>query len=158
MKLQPNNANIPLTLSTKEGDWWHDRAPNKDRQSELHQKLVPMKGAADSVHGELIRAANRIYYDMYNNGGGNMADNIHGDWLEEGDEGYEEPEFELVGIFKDFFETLERWMPDEHQQCIKDAKACVLEGQGNTDICFDHLVDRVIFVIENTRNIVHSDW
>lgn len=34
-------------------------------------KLMPMTGKADTVAGELIRAANRLSYDFYNNGMGN---------------------------------------------------------------------------------------
>jgi len=34
-------------------------------------KLMPASGAADTVAGELIRAANRLAYDFYNNGMGN---------------------------------------------------------------------------------------
>ena len=153
MKLESNGENVALVLSTREGDWWHDRTPNFERQNELHNQLVPKSGAADSVHGELLRAATRIYYDLYNNGGGNMYDNINGDWLEEGDEGYEEPEYELTGLFSELFGFLEQWMPDEHQECVSDAKSLVLEGDGSTDICFDNLIDRVVYVIENTKNI-----
>lgn len=34
-------------------------------------KLMPMMGNADTFAGELIRAANRLAYDFYNNGMGN---------------------------------------------------------------------------------------
>lgn len=34
-------------------------------------KLMPLMGASDVLAGELIRAANRLAYDFYNNGMGN---------------------------------------------------------------------------------------
>jgi len=39
--------------------------------------LVPAAGKCDTVEGELIRAASKIYYDYYNNGFGN---NWSGAW------------------------------------------------------------------------------
>lgn len=145
-----------LVLTENAGEYWHGKSKNNSLQEKLYAELIPAKDEADNVHGMLLRAVTKIYYDIYNNGGGNMIDNIHGDWLEEGDEGYEEPEYELVGLYKGFFENLKRFMPADHQECVSKAKSLVLAGDIDTDIIFDHLVDRVIHTILTTRNIVHE--
>ena len=148
--------NVTLTLAEKAGEYWGGSSKNAKALEGLVEKLVPAKGEANSVHGMLLRAANNIYYDVYNNGGLNMVDNIHDDWLEEGDEGYKEPEYELVGLFKDFFENLERFMPKEHQDCVRKTKEQVLENPDSSCIIFDHLVDRVVHTVLTTNNIVQE--
>ena len=53
-----------------ENTYWN----NKGRfQAEFDEiiKLMPMMGNCDTLAGELIRAANRLAYDFYNNGMGN---------------------------------------------------------------------------------------
>lgn len=158
MKLTPkaDTENLVLTFAEKAGEYWNETSKNSKLQEQFSGELIPSKGEADNVHGMLLRAVTRIYYDVYNNGGWNMVDNIHGDWLEEGDEGYEEPEYELVGLYKEFFENLERFMPEEHQECVAKAKAQVLEDPDSSYIIFDHLVDRAIHTILTTNNIVHE--
>ncbi len=48
--------------------YWNESAELYTTYQELYDKLVPMSGACDTVAGELLRAASRIYYDAYNNG------------------------------------------------------------------------------------------
>lgn len=151
MKLQTNNAVLALTLSTKECSYWRNEGQYQHAYDAQFHDLVPACGEADSVHGVLLRAAARIYYDIHNNGGGNMVDNIHGDWSDE------EPEYELTDAFKTFFTELETWMPIEHKECISKVKALVLEGHGNANVYYDHMLDRVTHTTLTTKNIVHAD-
>lgn len=160
MNLLPKNTDtstvLELELAEKAGEYWNETSKHSAVQERLSAELVPASDEANSVHGMLLRAATRIYYDVYNNGGWNMVDNVHSDWLEEGDEDYEEPEYELVGLYKDFFDNLERFMPKEHQECVAKAKAQTLENPDSSCIVYDHLVDRVIHTILTTTNIVHE--
>ena len=50
--------------------YWDCEGELESESTEL-QKLVPASGAADTLKGELWRAATKIYYDYYNNGWGN---------------------------------------------------------------------------------------
>jgi hypothetical protein len=50
------------------GRYWSD-TPEEFQQ--YWNALVPSEGPAKTVQGELLRAANKIYYDYYNNGFGN---------------------------------------------------------------------------------------
>lgn len=154
MKLTSNGSKAELKLSTVAGAYWNEEAAaNQEDYDRLYSELVPDEGEADTVHGMILRAAMRIYYDMYNNGGWNMVDNIHDDRLEEGDEDYEEPEFELSDLYSKFFTNLETWMPEEHQEAVKKVKDIVLVGEINFDIAFDLLIDRVVHVAMTTNNI-----
>lgn len=51
--------------------FWNGTHPLSARQQELFNLLVPASGEASTAHGELLRAATRIYYDVCNNGLGN---------------------------------------------------------------------------------------
>jgi hypothetical protein len=41
---------------------------DKDKLSELFDRLVPGEGKADTVEGEIVRAINRVLYRWYNDG------------------------------------------------------------------------------------------
>lgn len=50
--------------------YWNKRGAYQ-LESEKLQELVPGYGAAETLAGEMFRAASRIYYDAFNNGFGN---------------------------------------------------------------------------------------
>jgi hypothetical protein len=54
-------------MYTKENTYWNSKG---QYQSEFDRliKLMPMSGNSNVVAGEMIRAANRLVYDYYNNG------------------------------------------------------------------------------------------
>lgn len=51
-----------------ENIFWNNKHARQAEYEELHKKLVPSMGAADSVAGEVLRASSNLYYDFYNNG------------------------------------------------------------------------------------------
>lgn len=53
-----------------ENTYWSGKGRFQAEFNEL-VKLMPLMGASDVLAGELIRAANRLAYDFYNNGMGN---------------------------------------------------------------------------------------
>jgi len=59
-----------LQLLKEEHKYWGS-TPESKEQRELFSKLVKSSGKSDTVEGELLRAANKIYYDYFNNGFGN---------------------------------------------------------------------------------------
>ena len=60
---------------TKLGDsYWDKKGYYQDDYNILWNNLVPSSGEADTVHGELIRAIGRLYYDYCNNGNINAVD------------------------------------------------------------------------------------
>lgn len=48
--------------------YWNNEGTYQAEYQSLYDELVPSEGKCDSVAGELIRAASRLYYDAYNNG------------------------------------------------------------------------------------------
>lgn len=63
--------NIQTYLSENKTFWGQDHKLFPLYEA-LQTKLVPVHGEASTEHGELLRSVSNVYYDMYNNGGGNM--------------------------------------------------------------------------------------
>lgn len=60
---------------TKLGEsYWNEKGYYQDIYDRLHSNLVPSSGEADTVHGELVRAISRLYYDYCNNGNINAVE------------------------------------------------------------------------------------
>ena len=53
-----------------EGSYWSHNGRFEDEANEL-AALVPASGSAETLRGEIMRAASKIYYDLHNNGFGN---------------------------------------------------------------------------------------
>jgi hypothetical protein len=51
--------------------YWHNAGKHQADYARLCDELIPSMGAADTVAGEMLRAATRLAYDLYNNGMGN---------------------------------------------------------------------------------------
>ena len=54
--------------------YWNNNGAYQKEYDELYEKLVPSSGEADTVHGEMIRATSRLFYDFCNNGNCNVVD------------------------------------------------------------------------------------
>ena len=52
--------------------YWNNEGAYQKELDELSEKM-PVCGAADTLNGELVRAANRLYYDYCNNGNCNAC-------------------------------------------------------------------------------------
>ena len=48
--------------------YWNEEGQYQKEYQELHVQLVPVSGYCETLGGETLRAASRLYYDAYNNG------------------------------------------------------------------------------------------
>lgn len=55
-----------------ENTYWNSNGKHQAIADQL-RKLVPGSGPADTPHGDLLRCVTNLYYDFYNNGGGNIV-------------------------------------------------------------------------------------
>lgn len=55
---------------TVDNPFWHmdEHEPLRQKQQEAWLHLVPTQGPAETIEGEILRLANALYYDHYNNG------------------------------------------------------------------------------------------
>lgn len=54
--------------------YWNGNGKLQAEYDAMRLALVPAQGPATTTAGELLRLAGNIYYDVYNNGGGNIGD------------------------------------------------------------------------------------
>jgi hypothetical protein len=52
--------------------YWSHHGPNQVLYDRLYEMYVPAKGKADLWEGEVLRCMSNLYYDLFNNGGGNF--------------------------------------------------------------------------------------
>jgi hypothetical protein len=61
--------------------YWANEGKFQEDYDRLFKRLVPSSGCSRFTHGEVLRAATRIYYDHYNNGRCNMYEGSYVDNL-----------------------------------------------------------------------------
>lgn len=54
--------------------YWNDNGAYQEEYDVFYKELVPSRGEADTIHGEMIRATSRLLYDFCNNGNCNVRD------------------------------------------------------------------------------------
>ena len=63
--------NTQATQATYSPKYWNHQGNFQKELDTLWSKLVPSEGKAKTMHGELLRCATKLYYDVFNNGFGN---------------------------------------------------------------------------------------
>ena len=48
--------------------YWNNEGAFQAEFNQLTEQLMPASGSAETLGGELVRSANRLYYDAFNNG------------------------------------------------------------------------------------------
>lgn len=168
LELIENSQDVETKFTETAGGYWADTSVNSELDAQFWEKLVPSKGNADTVHGELLRAASRIYRDMYQNGGGNLIDFEdngyscdHCSFYEDRDdsEDYDADHSEncpdswvISDYYQEMFDFLEKHLTDEGRKTLKEVKALVLQQPYDISIMFDRLVDHTIHIIQTTKN------
>lgn len=71
---------------TTEQTYWSGKGEYQKEYDALWDKLVPEEGEADTVHGETLRAVSTLYYDVMNNGAGNVIEWSEGDYYNDYEE------------------------------------------------------------------------
>jgi hypothetical protein len=51
------------------GSYWGETGKYQKEYGEVFDKLIPASGKSSTQEGEMLRAATRIYHDLFNNGG-----------------------------------------------------------------------------------------
>lgn len=75
-----NSVLVPDVKITELGkSYWDESGAYQKEYKELYDKLVPTSGSSETLHGELIRAISRLFWDYCNNGNGNAAEAKYGE-------------------------------------------------------------------------------
>jgi hypothetical protein len=87
--------------------YWDGNGNYQSVLTVLYDELVPSVGEAETVHGEIVRAVSRLFYEYGNNGNCNAAEEISETCDECGGWGYEEEEV-YCGVDDDGEEVYEK--------------------------------------------------
>ncbi len=169
LEIDNNKKDTELKFTEKSGGYWDGTGVNAEIDKKLWDELVPSRGKGDTVHGELLRCASRIYRDMYNNGGGNMAefeDNGYScdrcDYYDEEEHILEHSEvcpkpFVLSEYYAEMFDYLEKHLTTEGRETLSKVKKVVLSMNCfDIPIEFDRLVDHTIHLALITKDITRD--
>lgn len=164
---------MKTALSTPIGQsYWNNNGIYQQDLDRLNE-LIPASGEADTLHGEMIRAINRLYYEYCNNGNINAKNMVSiKDECECCGSGYLTEEYEECGGVDKFFQSLLDYLSVNLKTLIDTAKVdAMIEMVENIitvvdyndhdtafDDCnmhrYDTLVDHVVWFCLNTENTV----
>lgn len=151
--------------------YWDNKGRYQNILNKLTEQLVPIRGAAQTVQGELIRAVNRLYYEYCNNGNINARDEVWGDYFvcyethedEDGNE-YEEEIYEdyvdsvnVSEYYAKFIELIRAVIPNSEE--VVGAVESIIEDL-NSNLTYDgdemqayiDLTDLVVAFVYRNRN------
>lgn len=151
------NLNIPTTEIGK--SYWDNNGLYQEDYDRLYDSLVPAEGMAETLFGEVVRAASRLSYEYYNNGNWNARkESLEGEYVEceycngtgrcydDDDNEYECPdcngtgeyyeeiegECEIDPFYKNFIELLRMFFNDnmpEASRLMDDIEDVIINGR-----------------------------
>lgn len=164
---------IKSTDAFSNASYWNNNGAYQKESDELYEKLVPAQGAAETLHGELIRGINRLFHEYCNNGNCNAIivttpqDHPY-DFDEEDEDNIDWEEVEDVDIneyYGKFIDLIEDSLcdvicPDEVSSICSDIRE-VIEGGAYNVPChiyfseknmnkYNRMCDVVIWYVLNT--------
>lgn len=166
---------IKRTDAFNNASYWNNNGAYQKEGDELYEKLVPSEGAAETVHGELIRGINRLFHEYCNNGNGNAIEvitpNDHPwDYDEDVDGEIDWDEIEEVNIapyYEKFLDLIQSTLvdticPAEIENICSDVRGVIKDGANNS-FCQDYysrenvnkynrMCDVVIWYVLNTED------
>jgi hypothetical protein len=156
----PIKLDIPTTEPGK--SYWNQNGRYQAEYDELYELLVPAEGMAETLFGEVVRAASRLSWDYYNNGNMNACEvtEIEGDWVGDEEDGYqEESEIETAinPYYEKFIQILRAFFTEEMPKAIKimDAIEDIILAGDNCDFNANEerpyilMLDAVCYIIRS---------
>ena len=107
--------------------YWSNNGVYQKQFDELYKKFVPASGEADTIHGEMIRAVNRLTYDFCNNGNCNVLEYEQDTCEECGGSGY---------------------IDNDDEDGIEDCYCCDGEGTEQGEIIIDEYYGDMLHFLE----------
>lgn len=175
---------IDLKLTSENNHYWNNNGAYQQEMDRLYDKFVPVSGRSENLTGEVIRAANRLYYEFCNNGNGNTLQsrtvcggsgyiddfdetcdycNGEGGWVED----VEDEEFVLYEYYDNFIKLIRYYF--KQKNCKEGIVAIdevlrIIECQYRPEDYFvakyDRCIDYVVWCVlndEGNKELV-PDW
>lgn len=155
--------------------YWNGEGKHQEEYDRLYAELVGSSGSSETLNGELIRAASRLYHENFNNGNFNAKSDNYDDcshcsgsgeveaqsYDDEEETGYEEcPECwgegkieddaEVSEFYAKFLDIIEENVP-EARRTIAEVRNIIMTGNGN-ESAYDTLIDQVVEHVLKTED------
>ena len=122
--------------------YWNETGAYQKEYNELYDKLVPAKGEAKTLHGELIRCGSRLVYEFYNNGNWNVMN-------DDGD-GY----VSINGFYEEMIDFIEETIKGDYVRRLRifllGESSCLNDEQ--EDKIYNDLMDNIMHFVLTTEN------
>ena len=168
-------AELGIKLTSPEGSYWNHNGAYQEEGDRLYEEMVPATGAAETVHGELIRGINRLFHEYCNNGNGNACEvtrvGDHGWWDEEEGDPDEIESIEIDSYYGKFLTLIEEELPkrinaDEVDRTVEQVRDIIENAAYDLPLCqyfskenvnvYSRMCDMVIWYVLNTED--HTDF
>lgn len=127
-------------------NYWNGNGKFQKEFDKLYKELVPSSGRAKTLRGEVLRAANKLYYERFNNGNGNAV------VIDENEDG--ETYYKITPSFQDFIALVKYVLSGEGlkaaekiEQCLTYADDTVLLKRFDKE--YDTMMNSVIIWVKN---------
>ncbi len=168
-------AELGIKLTSPEGSYWNHNGAYQEEGDRLYEEMVPATGAAETVHGELIRGINRLFHEYCNNGNGNACEvtrvGDHGWWDEETEDPDEIENINIAPYYDKFLgligvelvKRIDEREVEELLDCVRaiienaayDHPSSVYFSKESVN-CYSRMCDLVIWYVLNTED--HTDF
>jgi len=126
--------------------YWNGQGEYQDLFDKHWKNLVPKSGRADTDAGNALRAIARINHDVFNNGAGNIVDQV--EEMDDYDEYY--TEYSINRWWDEFFEEISDYSGLDVDRLKRKIIECVQydKDYGLSDLLDDY-IDHIVLKVDN---------
>ena len=156
-------SDIKITSPKSRNHYWDSKGINQQVFDRLIDELMPAEGEAKTLHGELIRSANRLYHEYCNNGNINAVNYIYDRHSEEPIDSEMNPFFgKFLNILQDAFEKGGEAYTGGVYICKRIRNFIISESRDSYSneymVMYDQLIDYALLYIANTEDEDFQDF
>lgn len=135
-----------------ERSYWNENGKFQKELDKLYKELVPSTGRAKFLRGEVLRAANELYYERFNNGNINAVEEIEDEDNEDIDG---MTRLKITPFFKNFIAIIRYVLGGEGLRAIGRVEESLIDTDENHLKIFDKdyetMMDSIIIWVDNEK-------
>lgn len=141
-------------------NYWNGNGKFQKEFDKLYKELVPSSGRAKTLRGEVLRAANKLYYERFNNGNINAVEEIEDEDNEDIDG---MTRLKITPFFKNFIAIIRYVLGGEGLRAIGRVEESLIDTDENHLKIFDKdyetMMDSIIIWVKNeTKDEEIPNW
>jgi hypothetical protein len=131
-------------------NYWNENGKFQKELDKLYKELVPSTGRAKSLRGEVLRAANELYYERFNNGNINAVEEI-----EDNEDIDGMTRLKITPFFKNFIAIIRYVLGGEGLRAVGRVEESLIDTDENHLKIFDKdyetMMDSIIIWVDNEK-------